>query len=104
MIERVAKALWDEEQSKECVKWGFSNELIFGKNFVGKSVPWEFINSEKYVFSIAQEWRNKSIAAIKAMREPTAVIEKVDTWSVHYDSGELWSKFIDFILNHPEIK
>lgn len=32
MIERIARKLWELEQDKDYVRYGFSNQIIWGKN------------------------------------------------------------------------
>ena len=70
MIDRVAKALWDDDQKFKSI-FGFSNEILFGVEFRKKVVPWEYLLDKDIVSSISQEWRDKAKIVIKAMREPT---------------------------------
>ena len=70
MVDRCAKALWDDDQKFKS-KFGFSNEILFGKEFKGKAVPWEYLLGKDVIGVIAQEWRDKAMIVIKAMREPT---------------------------------
>lgn len=71
MIERVAKAI--EERL---------NDLPLSNNYEDD----------------LQQYEELSIAAIKAMREPTKIIKQVDCWSINYSTEEIWTKLIDFIL------
>jgi hypothetical protein len=98
MIERCAKALWDNYQSHPHTKFGVSNSVLYGEDFRGKAVPWEHITSELVVPSIAQVWRDKAIIVFKAMREPTDSVLGVSVGSIHWSTEEVWQMFIDAII------
>ena len=70
MIEIVAKALWDDDQKFKSA-FGFSNAILFGAEFRKKAVPWDYLFGKDIVSSVSQEWRDRAIMVIKAMREPT---------------------------------
>lgn len=105
MIERVAKALWDLEQSSFYIQYGFSNSLLFGEQWHKRAVPWEYLlNSETVIPSIAEEWKNKARAAIKAMREPTEKMMQAggmylpDYSPSDEDAKICWHNMIDCII------
>jgi|SRR5882724_7321959 len=97
MIERCAKALWDADQAKPEVRYGMSNEIIFGKTD-GSVVLWEDIINPDCVPWIAQEWRDKVILVIKAMREPTNNMHKA-MCNAYNSPVVIWFTGIDSIIN-----
>lgn len=99
MIERLAKSLWDYEQSKDWVKYGISNEILYGEHFKDKSVPWEFVTSKDVIPSIAEEFREKARVIVKAMREPTEEMVDAGYDDVNSVGCEVvWQSMIDEIL------
>lgn len=109
MIERAAKALWNDNQEQPHIKYGFSNVILFGDEFKNKAVPWEHIVSEDIVPSIANEYRNKVKLVIKAIREPTEEMKSEGANASHSYLGadesigyeganDVWQSMIDEIL------
>lgn len=70
MIERVAKALWDLHQSGTYILFA-SNEMMFGREWYGKVVPWSYVTGPDVVPSCAEQYRDQARAAIEALKEPT---------------------------------
>jgi hypothetical protein len=105
MIEKVAKALWENYQKQPYVIYGISNSLLFGDEFAGKPVPWEYVNSSEVVPHIVNEYRNDAKIAIKAMREPTEKMCYVGSMCLpDYDpdvdnAKRCWQDMIDAIIN-----
>ena len=61
-IERVAKALFDYEQSDSFSR--FSNDMLFG---VGVTPTWELVTSSYVVASYAERYRQRARVAIMAL-------------------------------------
>lgn len=101
MVDKVAKALWENDQANEYL-WGFSNPILYGDEWNGKPVPWDWLlNNPNLVPSCVGDVRKKARAAIKAMAgDPghditAAVVEPTDDrrWAV-----KAWSAMIDEAL------
>ena len=95
MIDRCAKALWDADQAKPYVRYGFSNKILFGRD---GPILWEEINTEDVVPAIAQDWRDKAILIFKAMREPTNIMHKA-MCEAYNSPAAIWMAGIDAITN-----
>lgn len=112
MIERVAQALWDLDQSKEVARpvlFANMNATLYGAEWAGKPVPWDHVTGPGVVPSVAEEWRRAARAAIEAMREPTT-----EMGGAGYDNGygvivrlepeaarSLWARAITAALGEP---
>jgi len=100
MIERCAKALWDDYQAKPFIQYGWSNPILFGEQWNGKSVPWEHLLTGNVIPSVAQEWRDKAILVFKAMRKPTEKMSDAGC-DVGPDRSpeEYYQAMIDVVIN-----
>ncbi len=101
MIERCAKALWDEDQIMR-TKFDFSNSILFGMK---GPISWNHINSVHVIPEIAQEYRDKVIAVIKAMREPTEKMLKAGTQDdddYNDDITLAYQAMIDAVINERD--
>lgn len=65
MVEAGAKALWDNYQSHSYTQWS-SNDLMYGKEWRGKIVPWEYVTGPEIVESVAKDYRNQAKACLQA--------------------------------------
>lgn len=106
MIERVAEALWNEDQNRKVsgIQFTDTNAIFFGENFRGKVVPWSYIIGPNVIVSVSKEWRSKARAAIEAMRLPIdsmtcAGVEEAGLYSVRAaDAADIYSAMIDSAL------
>ena len=95
IIERAAKALWENNQAQPYVRYGLSNQLLFGK-LKGEVVTWEEINSNDVVSCFADEYREMAKIVVKAMREPPDGYDKIVYYGDYAD--DVWREMLDKIL------
>lgn len=99
MVERVAEALWDLHQAKDYTIWSH-NEMMYGRKWAGRRVPWSYVTSPSVISSVAEEYRVQARAAIAAMREPAEAMAKEGHWSAgSQDADETWRDMIDAALD-----